>query len=257
MVLFVKDLSVSVRTKHHQTIPIIKDISFSMKKKEKVAIVGASGAGKTMLTRAFLSLLPNNAVFSASSTLRVNNQYIYKDGQYVAQSGAPMAVILQDPHTALNPAMRIYRQIEEVLPRSMSKESKKDAIHKMLANVYLRDPEKISRSYPHELSGGMAQRVMISMMLALKPVVLIADEPTSSLDAPVGTGIMKLIVNKVEECNTALLLISHDINMVKHFCDRIVVMFCGSIVENLPTNRLHHAQHPHTQQLLKASGWCL
>ena len=255
--MVMKDFSISVRTKHKNDVPIVKNVSFSMKKEEKVAIVGASGAGKTMLTRALLSLLPKNAILSPSSMLRVNNSYIYKGGINVATADPPMAIILQEPHTSLNPAMRIWHQMEEVLPRSMCRSTKKAAILRMLEDVSLENPENIILAYPHELSGGMAQRVMIAMMLALHPEILIADEPTSSLDAPVGKSIMQLIVNKTQERRTALLLVSHDINMVKSFCDRIVVMFCGAIVENLPTSSLHKAQHPHTQQLLKASGWCL
>ena len=257
MALVVENLSVSIRRKHSLNTPIIQNVSFDIKKEEKLAIVGASGSGKTMLTRAILSLLPNNATLSPSFMLRVGDTNIYENGQYVAKGNAPLSVILQDPHTSLNPAMRIYNQMEEILPKSMGRDTKKSTIYNMLQDVYLQDPEKIMRSYPHELSGGMAQRVMIAMMLALNPEVLIADEPTSSLDAPVGTGIMKLIVKKIEERRAALLLISHDINMVRHFCDRIVVMSAGSVVEILPVRCLHKAQHPLTQQLLKASGWAL
>ena len=254
VVLSVKNFSLDLRTKKGEDIPIVRNVSLEVAPHERVAIVGTSGAGKTILTRALLSLLPENAIVHTKSQVRFQGRDLYKNGVCACTKKMSMAVVLQDPHASLNPAMKVSDQIDEVLPKDWSKEKRQKKIIKLLEDVYLHNPERVSASYPFELSGGMAQRVMIAMMLALNPALLIADEPTSSLDAPVGVGIMKLIVRKIEEQKAALLLISHDINMVRHFCDRIIVMSEGEVVETLAVSELERAQHPRTQQLLKARG---
>lgn len=253
-VLSVKNFSLDLRSKKGEKISIVRNVSLEVKRHERVAIVGTSGAGKTIFTRALLSLLPESAIVHETAQVQFQGRPLYKNGRCVRKRKVSMAVVLQDPHTSLNPAMKISAQIDEVLPRHWPKAKRHKKIIKLLEDVYLHNPERVSNAYPFELSGGMAQRVMIAIMLALKPALLIADEPTSSLDAPVGVGIMKLIVRKIEELGAALLLISHDINMVRHFCDRIVVMSEGEVVETLPVSQLEQAQHPRTQQLLKARG---
>jgi len=249
MVLNIRNFSLFIHA-NRRCNQLLHDVSLSISTGERVAIVGASGAGKTILTRALLSILPPKATVDPQSIIQFQGQDLYKNGLPVKDIKPSMAIILQDPHTSLNPALRIEEQVAEVLPKGLTRSEQRARVLEILQTVYLDDPERVSGAYPFELSGGMAQRVMIAIMLSLNPQLLIADEPTSALDAPVGIGIMRLIIDKIQKRNASFLLISHDINMVKNFCDRIVVMSHGKVVEVLSVADLHNAQHPKTQQLL-------
>jgi peptide/nickel transport system ATP-binding protein len=219
----------------------------------KLGIVGESGSGKSLTARAILRLLPDNArvtaerlTFDGIDVLRASERAMR------AIRGRRAGLILQDPKYSLNPVMTAGQQIAEAW-RVHRKGSRREAAEKaidLLAQVQIRDPARVARSYPHELSGGMGQRVMIAMMLAPDPEMLIADEPTSALDTTVQAEILRLLEDLVTRRGMALVLISHDLPLVSHFCDDVAVMYAGRIVEELKAADLSRAEHPYTQGLL-------
>ena len=168
--------------------------------------------------------------------------------------GQRISMIMQDPKFSLNPVMSVGRQIEEAY-RLHSGASHRDAKRKtleMLEAVQIRDPEKVSAMYPNEVSGGMGQRIMIAMMLAPSPDLLIADEPTSALDVTVQMRVLRIMDQLVRDRGMGLIFISHDLNLVATFCDRILIMYAGRIVETCRADKLHEATHPYTRGLLNA-----
>jgi peptide/nickel transport system ATP-binding protein len=220
---------------------------------EKLGIVGESGSGKSLTARALLRLLPGNASVSADR-LAFDGIDILKASERDMRAirGKRAGLILQDPKYSLNPVMTAGAQIAEAW-RAHKKGSRKEAMQgaiDLLDQVRIRDPARVAASYPHELSGGMGQRVMIAMMLAPDPEMLIADEPTSALDATVQAEILRLMEDLVSRRGMALMLISHDLPLVSHFCDQVVVMYAGRIVERVAAGDLAHATHPYTRGLL-------
>jgi len=220
---------------------------------EKLGIVGESGSGKSLTARALLRLLPPAArvtadrlAFDGIDILRATER------QMRAIRGKRAGLILQDPKYSLNPVMTAGAQIAEAwrAHRRGSHRHAMAAAIDLLAQVQIRDPARVARAYPHELSGGMGQRVMIAMMLAPDPELLIADEPTSALDASVQAEILRLLEDLVSRRGMGLILISHDLPLVSHFCDRVAVMYAGRVVETLAAGELARATHPYTQGLL-------
>jgi peptide/nickel transport system ATP-binding protein len=168
--------------------------------------------------------------------------------------GARISMILQDPKFSLNPVKRVGDQIAEayaVHHRGARREAREKALE-MLEAVQIRDPERVYRLYPHEISGGMGQRVMIAMMLVPEPQVIIADEPTSALDVTVRMKVLGILDSLVRERGLGLIMISHDLNLVRSFCDRVLIMYAGQVVEALPAAELGQARHPYTRGLLAA-----
>ncbi len=221
--------------------------------REKLGIVGESGSGKSLTARAILRLLPRTAQVTADR-LQFDGIDILRAGerQMSAIRGRRAGLILQDPKHALNPVMTAGAQIAEAwrMHKGGSARHAAAAAVDLLDQVLIRDPARVAGSYPHELSGGMGQRVMIAMMLAPDPELLIADEPTSALDATVQAEILRLIEDLVSRRGMGLLLISHDLPLVGHFCDRVAVMYAGRVLEELPARDLARAQHPYTRGLL-------
>ena len=220
---------------------------------QKLGIVGESGSGKSLTARSILKLLPHNALISADR-LSFDGIDILRADEPTLRSirGKRAGLILQDPKYALNPVMTAGQQIAEAW-RAHRKASRREAAEKaidLLEQVLIRDPARVARAYPHELSGGMGQRVMIAMMLAPDPEMLIADEPTSALDATVQAEILRLLEDLVSRRGMALLLISHDLPLVSHFCDDVAVMYAGRIVERLRAADLARAEHPYTRGLM-------
>jgi len=221
---------------------------------EKLGIVGESGSGKSLTARALLRLLPGSAVVRADK-LNFDGIDIIKSSERDMRAirGRRAGLILQDPKYALNPIMTAGAQIAEAW-QNQRKASRKEAMQAaidLLAQVQIRDPKRVAESYPHELSGGMGQRVMIAMMLAPDPELLIADEPTSALDASVQAEILRLMEDLVSRRGMGLMLISHDLPLVSHFCDRVVVMYAGQVMEELQAGELVRAKHPYTRGLLE------
>jgi peptide/nickel transport system ATP-binding protein len=221
---------------------------------EKLGIVGESGSGKSLTARSLLRLLPAAARVTAD-TLSFDGIDVLRasESEMRAIRGKRAGLILQDPKYSLNPVMTAGAQIAEAW-RAHRKGSKREALQAaedLLAQVQIRDPKRVAAAYPHELSGGMGQRVMIAMMLAPDPELLIADEPTSALDATVQAEILRLLDDLVSRRGMALILISHDLPLVSHFCDRVAVMYAGRVVEELQAAGLARAEHPYTRGLLE------
>ena len=221
---------------------------------EKLGIVGESGSGKSLTARSLLRLLPDTARITADKlTFDGIDILTASERTLRAIRGKRAGLILQDPKFSLNPVMTAGAQIAEAWRahrRAGRREAHAAAID-LLAQVQIRDPARVARAYPHELSGGMGQRVMIARMLAPDPELLIADEPTSALDATVQAEILRLLEDLVSRRGLGLMLISHDLPLVSHFCDRVAVMYAGRIVETLGAGELGRATHPYTRGLLE------
>jgi peptide/nickel transport system ATP-binding protein len=235
-------------------VPVIKSISFDVGR-EIVALVGESGSGKSMTGRAIMGLLPRRAIVTAKGIL-----FEGQDLQRMTPSGwnrmrgSGMGLILQDPKFSLNPAHRVGRQVEEalLLHTRLSSAERRDRALQMLLKVGLSDAERVYSSYPTALSGGMGQRVMIAAMLINQPKLIIADEPTSALDRQLQDQILTLLRSLTHEFGMSLLLISHDLQQVSRYADRVLVMRKGEIVDRLPASALADAQSVYTRGLWAA-----
>ncbi|WP_159713000.1 ABC transporter ATP-binding protein [Geminicoccus flavidas] len=231
---------------------VVRGISFTVGC-EKVGIVGESGSGKSMTARAILDLIPPPGRVSADRlTFAGQDLTRLKPGERTRLRGRRIAMVLQDPRHALNPVMTIGAQLAETfrLHHRLSRGEARRRSIEALDAVHIRDPERVVRLYPHEISGGMGQRAMIAMMLAPGPELLLADEPTSALDATVEAGILETLDELVTARGMGLVLVSHDLDLVAAFCDRVLVFYAGRIVEELPARDLAQARHPYTQGLL-------
>ncbi|HET6185088.1 MAG TPA: ABC transporter ATP-binding protein [Acetobacteraceae bacterium] len=220
---------------------------------EKLGIVGESGSGKSLTARALLRLLPRSAQVTAERLSFDGIDLLRADERTMRRiRGRRAGLILQDPKFSLNPVMAVGEQIAEAwrLHKQGGRRAAREAALALLDQVRIRDPARVAGLYPHELSGGMGQRVMIAMMLAPDPELLIADEPTSALDATVQAEILRLMEDLVARRGMALILISHDLPLVSHFCDRVIVMYAGRVMEALAARDLAQARHPYTRGLL-------
>jgi peptide/nickel transport system ATP-binding protein len=234
-------------------VEAVKGVSFRLGQ-EKLGIVGESGSGKSLTARSILRLLPKQARMSAD-TLTFDGVDITRadEAQMRQIRGKRAGLIMQDPKYSLNPVMSIGAQMAETwrAHRGGGRKESMEAALDLLDQVKIRDPRRVAAAYPMELSGGMGQRVMIAMMLAPNPEMLIADEPTSALDVSVQADILRLLEGLVAERGMALLLISHDLPLVSRFCDRVLVMYAGRVVEELRASELSRARHPYTRGLLE------
>ncbi|MCZ7939091.1 ABC transporter ATP-binding protein [Agrobacterium salinitolerans] len=220
---------------------------------EKLGIVGESGSGKSLTARALMKLLPSNADIRADKLAFDGIDVLSASERQMRQiRGKRAGFILQDPKYSLNPVKTMGAQIAEAwrAHKGGSKRAAMEAAIALLDQVKIRNPRQVAASYAHEVSGGMGQRVMIAMMLAPDPELLIADEPTSALDATVQAEILRLIEELVSERGMGLILISHDLPLVSHFCDRVAVMYSGRVMEELKASELLKAEHPYTKGLL-------
>jgi peptide/nickel transport system ATP-binding protein len=227
---------------------VVRDVSFRLGR-EKLAIVGESGSGKSQTARAILGLTPGmvsaqKLAFDGESLLGLSN------AQWRKIRGRRITMVMQDPKYSLNPVMRVGDQLMEAAARTNAKSALKARAIEMLEAVKIRDPERVFRAWPHELSGGMGQRAMIAMMLVTEPELLIADEPTSALDVTVRLQVLAILDDLVKTRDMGLIFISHDLNLVSTFCDRVLVMYAGQIMEELDAKHLQDAKHPYTRGLL-------
>jgi peptide/nickel transport system ATP-binding protein len=247
----VEDLHVTFATPRGP-VKAVRGVSFELGR-ERLGIVGESGSGKSQTGRALLRLSARNG--------RIRAKRMEFDGidllsaserQMRAIRGARISMIMQDPRYSLNPVMKVGDQITEafLIHADATRAEARDKALEMLETVQIREPEKVYNLYPHEVSGGMGQRVMIAMMLIPNPDIIIADEPTSALDVTVQMQVLALLDDMVRDRGMGLILISHDLNLVATFCDRVVVMYGGRVMEVLEASRLHDAQHPYTRGLL-------
>ncbi|MBY3331485.1 ABC transporter ATP-binding protein [Rhizobium laguerreae] len=236
----------------------VRGVSFSLGQ-EKLGIVGESGSGKSTVGRAIMKLLPPTAIVNAER-MRFRDVDLLKANEKTMMTirGRRIGLILQDPKYSLNPVMRIGEQIAETYrfhhPRASKSKTYSQALD-MLEAVQIRDPERVARLYPHEISGGMGQRAMIAMMLIAEPEVLIADEPTSALDVSVQAEILNLLQDLRTNRGLTYLLVSHDLAVVSHMCSRVAIMEAGEIVEQVDVGALRRGavEHPYSQRLLRAS----
>jgi peptide/nickel transport system ATP-binding protein len=249
--LSVKNLRVTFDTEAG-LVEAVRGVSFSLGR-ERLGIVGESGSGKTMTGRSVLRLIrPPGKITADQMEFDGIDLMRASEKQMRALRGPRIAMVMQDPKYSLNPVMKVGAQLMEGL-RQRDRLSKAEARAKAIAAleaVQIRDPERVLEAYPHELSGGMGQRVMIAMMLIPNPDLLIADEPTSALDVTVQAEVLSILDNLVKTRGMGLIFISHDLRLVARFCDRVLVMYKGRIVEELAAKDLLHAKHPYTQGLL-------
>ncbi|PVH30226.1 ABC transporter ATP-binding protein [Pararhodobacter oceanensis] len=239
-----------------RTVPIVEDLSFAIAAGETVGLVGESGCGKSLTALAIMRLLAGNLSVTSGS-IQLDGEELTKLPEERIRSlrGDKMAMIYQEPLTALNPVMTVGAQLVEVL-RTHRKMSKREAAARaveLLALVRIPDPAARFNEYPHRMSGGMRQRVVIAMALACDPKLLIADEPTTALDVTVQAQVLRLIKQLQREANLGLLLITHDLGVVRQVADRIVVMYAGSVVETgTVAEVLGSPRHPYTVGLIAA-----
>ncbi|MCA0421443.1 MAG: ABC transporter ATP-binding protein, partial [Proteobacteria bacterium] len=250
-ILTVEDLRVGFPTPRG-TVEAVRGISFAIGR-NKVGIVGESGSGKSMTGRAILKLLPGGATSSVKSMKLGDTDLAgLSENEMLGIRGKRISMILQDPKYSLNPVMRVGHQIAEafrVHHRASKAEAEERALE-MLAAVRIREPRRVFSLYPHEVSGGMGQRIMIAMMLIPEPELIIADEPTSALDVTVRLQVLAILDDLVTTRGIGLMFISHDLNLVSSFCDEVLIMYAGRIVERCPAAELHRAKHPYTRGLL-------
>ncbi|WP_043063112.1 ABC transporter ATP-binding protein [Brucella anthropi] len=249
--LTVEDLRVTFPTRTG-AIEAVRGVSFELGR-ERLGIVGESGSGKSQTGRAIMGLTPLHAKITARK-LEFDGIDLLNASARERRSlrGGRIAMVLQDPKYSLNPVMTIGKQIAETLKahgKFSNDEIRKRSIA-MLEAVQIRDAERVMSLYPHEVSGGMGQRVMIAMMLVAEPEMLIADEPTSALDVTVQLEVLGILDKLVAERGMGLIFVSHDLRLVSSFCDRVIVMYAGKIVEEIAAKDLANAKHPYTQGLL-------
>ncbi|MEZ5590553.1 MAG: ABC transporter ATP-binding protein [Gammaproteobacteria bacterium] len=250
--LEVQDLWVRFRTPTGM-VDAVRGVSFNLAR-EKLGIVGESGSGKSQTGRAILGLNGPSAEVTAEQLDFAGIDLLHASKRQLRElRGGRITMVMQDPKFSLNPVLTVGRQIVEAYRAHAPKSSRAEAREKalaMLEAVHIRDPRRVFNTYPHEVSGGMGQRIMIAMMLITDPDVLIADEPTSALDVTVQLQVLAILDDLVSQRGLGLIFISHDLNLVASFCDRVLVMYGGKIMEACAAKELERAQHPYTRGLL-------
>jgi oligopeptide transport system ATP-binding protein len=250
----------NLRTYFHTRAGVVRavdDVSFSIDPGETLGIVGESGSGKSVACLSLLRLIPSppGRIESGRADFGTVDLLHCQDRQLQAIRGNRISMIFQDPMSSLNPYMRIGDQVMEpiIIHEKISRDAARQRAVAALREVGIPEPERAMRSYPHEFSGGMRQRVMIATALITKPALLIADEPTTALDVTVQAQILELIRKMQHELGTAVILITHDIGIVSGFCDRVLVMYAGRIVESASAAQIfYEPKHPYNQALQKS-----
>ncbi len=256
MILEIEDLRVSIHGKGTRT-PVLRGAHLQLEQGRILGLVGESGGGKTMVCKAILGVLPESARVE-SGTIRFEGRDLLTMPARERRGllGRSIAMILQNPMTALNPVFRIEDQMTDVLRlhAGLDRAQARARALEMLTAVHIRDPERVLRHYPHELSGGMCQRVVISIAFSCSPRLIIADEPTTALDVTVQHQILRLIRELQRKTGTSVLFITHDLGVVAKVCDSVSVIYAGRILESGPVERIFSSQHhPYTQALLDAA----
>ena len=255
MMLEVRDLAI-VFHDGAEPFAAVRDFDLEMEAGEIVGIVGESGSGKSMTSHAIMGLLRRKGVeISGKIAFEGKDLLGMSDEELRGYQGEELSIIFQEPMTSLNPTMKIGKQVEESLRihTKLSKAERKTRALEAMELAELNEPEKIYNCYPHELSGGMRQRVMIAAALVLRPQLLIADEPTTALDVTIQAEILKTLKEINRREGTSILFISHDLGVIRALCQRVVVMQNGLIVEEGPVEQVfHHPQQEYTKQLIAA-----
>jgi peptide/nickel transport system ATP-binding protein len=237
--------------------PILRRVSLAVDTGEVHGLVGESGAGKSTIAKAILGIIPTQVKLTGGNIMFEGRDLLaLSAGELRGVLGRDIALVPQDPSTALNPSRRIDAQMTDGLrlKRGLSRKGAKSRARALLAEVQIRDPERVLSSYPHQLSGGMRQRVLIAAAFALEPKLVIADEPTTALDVTVQKQILRLIRALQERHGTSVLFVSHDLGVVAQICDRVSVLYMGKVVEQgVTADILQNPRHPYTQALLAAN----
>lgn len=253
--LEVKNLRINFKT-YAGLVQAVRGVDFTLAKGETLAIVGESGSGKSVTSNALMRLIPQPAGRYEDGQILFEGKDLLKLSEREMESirGNEIAMIFQDPMTALNPTMRVGKQIMEVIlthKKGVSKEAAKQRAIELLAEVGIPDPERRFKQYPHEFSGGMRQRVVIAIALAAEPKILIADEPTTALDVTIQAQILELMKKIQEKNGNAIIFITHDLGVVANVADRVAVMYAGQIVEYGSSHDIfYNPKHPYTWGLL-------
>lgn len=254
--LSVEGLTTQFQAGKGQAVTVVKDVSFHVEPGEVVAIVGESGSGKSITSLSIMGLLKSGGQIT-DGTIYYKGQDILPlpKGERRKLRGKEMAMIFQEPMSSLNPMLRVRKQIEEslALNTTLTRKERKQHVINLLNRVDIPDAEQVATRFPHQLSGGMRQRVMIAIALASSPNLLIADEPTTALDVTIQAQILALIKELNESQKTGVLFITHDLGVVADIADRVLVMYAGRIVEEATVSELFdHPLHPYTHGLLQA-----
>ena len=255
-ILRVEDLHVEIKT-HHGLVKAVRGVDFYLKKGETLAIVGESGCGKSISVKATMRLLPSNGRISGGSVKLEGRELTQlTEREMLKIRGSDIAMIFQDPMTSLNPTMTVGKQIVEMLKahrKDMSKEQMKARALELIELVGISNPEMRYKQYPHELSGGMRQRIVIAIALACDPKVLIADEPTTALDVTIQAQILDLMKEIQQKTGMGILFITHNLGVVAEICDNVSVMYAGRIVEQGGVEDIFYRPgHPYTLGLLRS-----
>jgi len=253
--LEVKDLHTFFRTKKG-IVKAVNGVSYSVDAGRTLGVVGESGSGKSVSAMSIIQLLDGNGyiesgeiMFDGVDLAKASKSHIY------SVRGNDISVIFQEPMTSLNPVFTVEKQVSEpfIIHQGMSKKEAAKKVVEMLADVKIPNPKIVAKQYPHQLSGGMRQRVMIAMALACKPKLLIADEPTTALDVTIQAQILKLINELKEEHGTSVMFITHDLGVIRQIADDVAVMYCGQVVEMAPAETIFgdaEYSHPYTEGLM-------
>ncbi len=235
----------------------VNGISFNLERGKVLGIVGESGSGKSVTAYSIMQILATTATISNDSSIKLDGQELVNSGEKVMRTvrGNKVSIIFQDPMTSLNPTYTVGKQLMEaiMLHTPRNKEQAHERALEMIRLVNVNEPEKRMKQYPHELSGGMRQRIMIAMALACEPDILIADEPTTALDVTIQAQILELMKSLQEELNMAIIMITHDLGVVAQMCDEVIVMYAGSICEQGTADEIfYNPQHEYTKGLLRS-----
>jgi peptide/nickel transport system ATP-binding protein len=254
--LSVRDLAVTFGLRGQKAVPAVDEVSFDIRPGQHVGLVGESGSGKSVTSLAIMGLLPKRGV-KTSGEIRYGGRNLLQasDSQMTALRGREIAMVFQDPMTSLNPVVQVGKQLTEVIRRHTDADRKEatDRAEALLKKVGIPDPGRRLGEYPHQLSGGMRQRVLIAIALACEPKLLIADEPTTALDVTIQAQVLEVLKDLVADTGAALLMITHDLGVVAGLCDEVNVMYSGRIVEATNRSRLFaEPRHPYTGGLLES-----
>ena len=239
-------------------VKAVNDVSYSVDAGKTLGLVGESGSGKSVSAMSILQLLDGNGYIDSGEILFDGKDLTKASANEIyAVRGNDISVIFQEPMTSLNPVFTVEKQVSEpfIIHQGLSKKEAAEKVVEMLADVKIPNPEVVAKQYPHQLSGGMRQRVMIAMALACKPKLLIADEPTTALDVTIQAQILKLINDLKAEHGTSVLFITHDLGVIRQIADDVAVMYCGQIVEMSPVRHIFAGadfMHPYTEGLLRS-----
>ena len=253
--LKIRDLRTSFRIKDTY-YPAVDNVSLTLRKNEILAIVGESGCGKSTLATSIVGL-HNSINTKVEGEILYNNQNLVNltEDQFNKLRGNDIGFIFQDPLSALNPLMRIGDQIEEglIYHTNLNKEQRVARVLELIDQVGIPNPKRVAQQFPHQLSGGMRQRVMIAIALSGKPAIIIADEPTTALDVTIQAQILDLLKSLQDEIQSGIILITHDLGVVAEVADRVAVMYAGQVIEEAPVTELfNNPKHPYTRSLLKS-----